>query len=250
MRETFKLTAATLATFTLLMLLWQGSVWYFEIPEYVLPAPRRIGEALIHAWVGGAFWEHAWFTVKGALIGFVIGSIAAVICGVLVAEVRPAALALYPLVIGIQSMPTVAIAPLIIVYFGIGLASKVVTVSLLCFFPVFVNTVHGLRSADPRLIDLYRAASATRLRTLVDVKFPSAVDHIMASLQIAMVLSFVGCVVSEFVASTAGLGHIIRTFANDLNVAVMFAAIVSLGVIGASAGSLITLLHRRVVFWR
>jgi len=147
-------------------------------------------------------------------------------------------------------MPTIAIAPLIIVYFGVGLPSKVVTVALLCFFPVFVNTVAGLRSADPRLVDLYRAASATRLRLFWDVKFPGALDHILVSLQVALVLAFVGCVVSEFIASTAGLGHIIKTFANDLNTAVMFAAILSLAVIGATTGYLIQLMHRRIVFWR
>jgi NitT/TauT family transport system permease protein len=147
-------------------------------------------------------------------------------------------------------MPTVAIAPLIVVYLGVGLASKVATVALLCFFPVFVNTVAGFHTTDRRLIDLYRASSSSRVRLLWDVKLPSAIDHIMASLQVAVVLAFVGCVVSEFVASTAGLGHVIKTFATDLNVAVMFAAIISLGAIGAITGFVVTHVHRRVVFWR
>lgn len=248
--EPFKLAGATLATFAVLMLLWQGAIAYFALPEYVLPPPAAVGRALEQGWIGGALWPHAWFTVRGALIGCLIGSLLGILAGAIVAEVRIAALAFYPLVIAVQSMPTVAIAPLIVVYLGVGLASKLVTVALLCFFPVFVNTVAGFAAADPKLLDLYRAASASRWRTFLDVKLPGAADHVMASLQIALVLAFVGCVVSEFVASSAGLGYVIKTFANDLNAAVMFAAIASLGLIGGASAFLVTLAHRRVVFWR
>lgn len=250
MPESLKLALATLTTFVLLILLWQGAVGLFDIPAYILPPPAAVGAALERGWVGGALWPHAWFTVRGALIGFMIGSLMGMIAGAIVAEVRSASLAFYPLVIAVQSMPTVAIAPLIVVYLGVGLASKITTVALLCFFPVFVNTVAGFNAADPRLIDLYRAASATRWRMFLDVKLPGAVHHIMASFQIALVLAFVGCVVSEFVASSAGLGHVIKTFASDLNAAVMFAAIASLGMIGGAIGFLITRAHRRIVFWR
>lgn len=250
MPEPLKLALATLTTFVVLMLLWQAAISWFALPSYILPSPSAVGAALERGWIGGTLWPHAWFTFRGAMIGFLIGSLLGIVVGAIVAEVRIASLALYPLVIAIQSMPTVAIAPLIVVYLGVGLPSKIVTVALLCFFPVFVNTVAGFRAADPRLIDLYRAASATRLRMFFDVKLPGAVDHIMASLQIALVLAFVGCVVSEFVASSAGLGYIIKTFANELNAAVMFAAIASLGLIGGTIGFLITQAHRRIVFWR
>jgi NitT/TauT family transport system permease protein len=188
--------------------------------------------------------------VTATLTGFAIGSLIGIVVGSLVAEIRVVSLAIYPLIIAIQSMPTVAIAPLIIVYLGVGMESKVFTVALLCFFPVFVNTVAGLNAADPRLMDLYRAFSAGRGRIFWDVKLPGAVDHIMASLQVAIVLAFVGCVVSEFIASPKGLGFIIRSFESDLNVAFMFAAIVSLGVLGGVAGTLVSHLHRRLVFWR
>jgi ABC-type nitrate/sulfonate/bicarbonate transport system permease component len=180
MRETLKTAAATAATFLALILLWQGAIRVFGLPAYMLPPPGEIGRALLQGWVGGSFWDHAAFTIRGALFGFALGSLLGVLAGVMVAEIRVASLAVYPLVIAIQSMPTVAVAPLIVVYLGVGLASKVATVALLCFFPVFVNTVAGIRAADPRLVDLYRAASATRLRLLLDVKLPGAMDHVMA----------------------------------------------------------------------
>lgn len=250
MPESLKLAAATTATFIVLVLLWNWAIAAFGLPAYILPAPSQIGEALAQGWIGGTFWPHAWFTLRGALTGYVIGCLLGIVIGAFVAEIRVVALALYPLVIGIQSMPTVAVAPLLVVYLGVGLPSKIATVALLCFFPVFVNTVAGLRAANPQLVDLYRAANATRLRIFWDVKLPGAADHIMASLQVAIVLAFVGCVVSEFIASSAGLGYIIKTFASDMNVAVMFAAVLSLALIGAVSGYLISLLQRRIVFWR
>lgn len=250
MVDTLKLALATLATACTLLGLWVGAIHVWGLPAYVLPMPSAIGAALWRGWIDGLLWEHAWFTIRGALGGYFIGSLLGILAGAIVGEIRVARLAFYPVIIAIQSMPTIAIAPLIVVYLGVGLESKVATVALLCFFPVFVNTVAGMRSADPNLVDLYHAASATRIRLFLDVKLPSAADHIFASLQVALVLSFVGCVVSEFVASRAGLGHVIAAFASDLNVAVMFAAIASLAIIGAIFSMLVARLHHRVVFWR
>ena len=250
MAESLKVAGASAVTLALLLLLWIGAIDAFALSEQVLPPPSAVLVALSDGWIGGSFWPHIAFTMQGSLGGLVIGIAIGLIAGVIVAEWRIARLIFYPTVIGIQSMPTIAIAPLIIVYFGVGLPSKLVTVALLCCFPVFVNTVAGLMSADSKLLDLYRAASATRWRTLIDIKLPSAAEHILASLQIALVLSFIGCVVSEFIASRAGLGHLIKIYSTDLNVAVMFAAIVTLAVIGGGLGYLITLARRKVVFWR
>jgi NitT/TauT family transport system permease protein len=250
MRDGIKLAAATALTFSALMALWVGLIRLYDLPSYILPMPSEIGSALWRGWVGGTLWEHAWFTLQGALGGFFLGAALGVVAGIIVAEIRIARLVFYPLVVAIQSMPTVAVAPLIVVYLGVGLPSKIATVALLCFFPVFVNVVTGIQAADPKLVDLYRASSANRLRILRDVKLPGAADHLFSALQIALVLSFVGCVVSEFIASRAGLGHIIKTFATDLNVSVMFAAIFSLSIIGASLGMTLAAFHKRVVFWR
>ncbi len=208
-----------------------------------------VGSELLRGWIGGSFWPHAAFTLQGALGGWLAGSLLGLGMGLVAVEWRPVRLTLYPIVVAIQSMPTVAIAPLIVVYFGVGLSSKLVTVGLLCFFPMFINTVAGLLSADGNLLDLYRAASASRWRTLVDVRLPSAANHILAGLQIALVLSFIGCVVSEFVASSAGLGYIIKMYSSELNIALMFAGVVSLAVIGGVLGYLLELLRRRIVFW-
>ena len=249
MREGLRIALASSATLVLLLALWVGSVALLGLPPQVLPSPGDVGTALSAGWIGGTFWPHIGATLQGALGGCLIGAMLGIAGGIVVAESRIVRLVCYPIVIGIQSMPLVAIAPLIVVYFGVGLPSKLVMVALLCFFPPFVNTVAGCAAADSRLLDLYRANAATRWRTLIDVKLPGAADHILAGLQIALVLSFIGCVVAEFVASRAGLGYLIKTYANDLNVAVMFAGIASLAIIGGGLGYLLALCRRRVVFW-
>jgi NitT/TauT family transport system permease protein len=250
MPDLIRTIGASLTTFALVIGLWSAAIDLFALPAYVLPGPRAVAAALARGWIDGGLWDHAAFTLSATLTGFALGCLAGAMVGALVSESRVMSLAIYPVIIAIQSMPTVAIAPLIIVYLGTGMESKVFTVALLCFFPVFVNMVAGLAGADPRLIDLYRAYAASRWRLFWDVKLPGALDHLLASLQIAMVLAFVGCVVSEFIASTKGLGYVIRLFGNDLNVAMMFAAIASLGVLGGGLGLALLQLHRRVVFWR
>lgn len=249
MRETLKVLIATAITMVVFLGLWTAVISVYALSPQMLPGPLAVGSELVRGWIGGSFWPHAAFTLQGALGGWLVGCLLGLVIGVLAVEWRPARLTLYPIVIAIQSMPTVAVAPLIVVYFGVGLPSKLVTVGLLCFFPVFVNTVAGLMSADGNLLDLYRAASASRWRTLLDVKLPSAADNILAGLQIALVLSFIGCVVSEFVASSAGLGYMIKTYSSELNVAVMFAGVVSLAAIGGTLGYLLVLVRKHVVFW-
>ena len=144
---------------------------------------------------------------------------------------------------------TSLLAPLIIVWFGFDLASKVVMVSLVCFFPMFINTAVGLKQTNPALLDLMRAFSASRLHVLLHIKIPSAAGHIFAGLQIAIVLGLIGAVVAEFVSSTKGLGHLINAAAVNLETNTMFAALFSLAVLGILGSQAIRRLHARVVFW-
>lgn len=250
MAEPLKVALATTATFLSLLAAWMLAIDVFDLSPQILPSPAEVAGAIWNGWSRGAFLPHAAFTLKGALGGWAIGTALGVAVGALVAESAIARRTLYPLVIAVQSMPTVAVAPLIVVYLGVDLPSKLATVALLCFFPVFVNTVAGLGSADTRLLDLYRANGASRWRTLLDVKVPSAADTMLSGAQVAIVLSFIGAVVSEFVASRAGLGYLVKTYANDLNVAVMFAAIATLAVLGATVGAAVARLRNLLVFWK
>jgi NitT/TauT family transport system permease protein len=146
-------------------------------------------------------------------------------------------------------MPKVALAPLILVWCGFGIESKVVLIVLICFFPLFVNVIVGLRSADQDLIDLCRASCASRWYIFRHVKLPSAAGSIFAGLQIGASLALIGAVVGEFVSSQRGLGYLIASSTVNMSVATMFAAAILLTVLGIVATEAVRWAHRLVVFW-
>lgn len=239
-----------LITALVLVSAWHLSVSLGGIPSYILPEPGAVGSALWHGLVvKGSYWPHVGFTVKSVIVGYAIGCAAAIFLGVLLSESRTAEMFLFPYVIAMQSVPKIALAPLIIVWFGYDLMSKVVMVALICFFPIFVNTMVGVRSADRDLVDLYRSFSAGRLSILWNVKLPSAVGHIFAGLQIAQVLALIGAIVAEFSGSRMGLGYLIQSATVNLDVAMVFAIVMILAAIGISGTQLIRFAHRHLVFW-
>ncbi|WP_270934088.1 ABC transporter permease [Falsiroseomonas oryzae] len=249
MAETLKTYGLPVVTFVVVIALWEASLDWFGIPAYLLPRPGAVLSAMQQAYFGGTIWIHVWATLQAMLGGFVLGCSFALLAGGLVAEFRTVERLVYPYVIALQSMPKVALAPLLIVWLGFGIASKVVLVALICFFPMFVNVVVGLRSANPDLVDLYRACSASRWHLFVNVKLPSAASAIFAGLQVALVLALLGAVVGEFVASQRGLGNLIQASSLNFDVATMFASIFTLAIIGVTASSLVRFAHRRIVFW-
>ena len=231
------------------LVLWHNAIALFAVPSYLLPSPLDVGRTMWIGYVGGRFWPHLGITLYQMLVGYAIGCSLALAVGSLVAESRIFERLIYPYIIGLQSMPKVALAPLIIVWFGFGATSKIVLVALICFFPTFVNCVAGLRAANPDLVDLYRAFSASRLSIFLNVKLPSAAGSIFAGLQISVVLALIGAVVGEFIAARQGLGYLIQASTLNFDVATMFASIFSLSIIGVCATATIRFVHARVVFW-
>ncbi len=206
-------------------------------------------QALYTGYVGGLYWQHFFFTLQSMVLGYLAGCTAAFLLGCLFAESRTVERTLYPFVVALQSMPKVALAPLIIVWFGFGIESKIVMVALVCFFPMFINTAMGLKQTNPALLDLMNAFSASRWHILTRIKIPSAAGHIFAGLKIAIVLGLIGAVVAEFVSSTKGLGNLINASAVNLETNTMFAALLSLAVMGIMGSQVIRLIHAKVVFW-
>jgi NitT/TauT family transport system permease protein len=226
-----------LLTLVVLVAAWSLVLRWFQIPNYVLPTPGAVLTALKIGYVDGLYWPHFFATLQATAIGS------------LAADSATFERFVYPYVVGLQSTPKVALAPLIIVWFGFGLASKVVIIALICFFPLFINTIVGIRQTDPNLIDLLRVFSASRLHVFVHVKLPAAAGHIFAGLEISVVLSLIGAVVSEFVASQRGLGNLIQASSQNLDVAAMVAVLLTLALIGVAGSLLIRWLHHRFVFW-
>jgi NitT/TauT family transport system permease protein len=247
--ETAKTFVATVATASILVLAWSVVTMRGALPPTVLPGPTDVFGALRNGLVSGQLWPHILFTMKSAFCGLLIGASLGVVTGAVVVLVPILEPFIVPVVVGLQSVPKIAVAPIIIACLGYEMAPKVFTVALLCFFPLFVATVAGLRALDGPIVDLYRAASASELHVLINARIPAVAPYLFSALQIAFVLSLLGCVVSEFIASSKGLGFVIKARSLDLDVSTMFAAIILLSAIGVIGTLLIRTVQRRLVFW-
>lgn len=241
-----------------LLALWEGYVALAKPPSYILPPPSAILRALIYglsreAGDRSGYWFHLLVasnaTLRGALAGYFIGCSAGILLGILVAESRMLERILLPYAVGLQSLPKVAIAPLVLIWFGFGLTSKVVIVALLTFFPLLLNTYVGLSLVDQDYLLLMRSLRARRWHLLTKVKLPAALPMIFAGLDMSTVYAILGAIVAEFVGADAGLGVMIlqAQFTNDT--ASVFATLVLLAAVGFGFHSLIQGLGHRLVFW-
>jgi NitT/TauT family transport system permease protein len=238
-----------IAVGVILVALWFAYVHYMRVPNYVLPAPQAVAVSFFEAFWSGSIYPHLLFTAKSAVLGYFTGCAAGIILGSLLALSPSVERALYPYIIFFQSMPKVAIAPLLIVWFGFGLESKIVMVALICFFPVFINTFIGIRQTDSDLVDVLRVSSASQASIFFHVKVPSAAGSIFAGLQIAVSFSLIGAIVAEFIASKEGLGTVIQQAALMMDTSLIFASVTMLAVMGMIGTGIVRYLHKRIVFW-
>ncbi len=238
-----------LVSLAVLIALWHFAIIALKIPDYLLPTPLSVWEALVDGFATGTLWPHIGATLGETFAGYAIGCILAVLMGALLAESRTFERFCYPVLIGLQATPKVALGPIILVWFGFGMASKVVLVALVCFFPLFVNTVNGINRTDRDLLDACRAFSASRRYLLLHVKLPAAAGDIFSGLQIGVSLALIGAVVGEFLSAQQGLGYMIASASVSMSLSTMFAGVILLAVIGLTGSLLMRALHRRVVFW-
>ncbi|WP_321893649.1 ABC transporter permease [Paraburkholderia tropica] len=233
----------------IVLLLWQAGVAVFDVPDYVLPSPLQVARTLVAGFRDGSLWPHIFATLLETLTGYAIGSVFALASGALLAESITFERFVMPLLSGLQAMPKVALAPLILVWCGYGLTSKVVVVALVCFFPLFINTVNGLKRADADLLDTCRAFSASRAFLFFHVKLPSAAPEICSGLQIGISLALIGAVVAEFISSQRGLGFMVTAATVSMNGPSMFSGVVLLAVLGVGGTRIVQMLRERLVFW-
>src|SRR5690242_4501198 len=199
--------------------LWEAAVRFFEVPAFILPSPSRAFLALYRGAASGLFVDHLGITLVETLLGFLVGSVIALVLGTAVAVSRPVDYFLYPYIVMFQSMPKVALAPLIVLWFGLGMTSKVVSAALVMFFPLLVNTIVGLRSADEDRINLMRSLDASEAQIFWMLRLPSALPFIMAGVEIGIILALIGAIVAEFVGAEAGLGMLIQSMNMTMDVA-------------------------------
>jgi len=240
----------TLAVLAAALLSWEFGVGFFKIPAFLLPPPSRILFRLYDGLAGGSLLEHTSVTLQEILVGYVLGCSIGIGLGVLISQFRLVEDLLYPYVIALNSVPKVATAPLVVIWFGYGFESKIVIASLVAFFPLLVNVILGLRSVERDQLALMRSLTASRWQTFRMVQLPNALPAIFAGLEVAIVLSVVGAIVGEFVGAKAGLGYFILFSNAIVDTPGMFAAFIILAVIGSILNQIVKAVGRRVVFWR
>ena len=242
------------AGFLTLLLVWKLGVIIMKVPPYILPAPEQV---LVALWSGIAvspasplgWYLPLWSTMSNALLGFVIGASFGLLFGSLMAEFRAVETALMPYAFALQSLPKVAIAPLIVIWCGFGDGSKVAMAALLAFFPMLVNCFAGMRAAEVERLELMKSLSATRLETYYIVKLPSAAPYIFAGLDMGIVYALLGTIVAEFLGAQSGMGVAITKAQAVTDVAGVFAALVVLGVTGILLHLIVRWVERSVVHW-
>lgn len=229
--------------------LWHFAIMYFEVKPYLFPAPLPVLEALTRGVSDGTFLANGWVTLKEVLVGFCLGSLVAITLAVLIVRWRFVERTFYPFIVGLQTVPKIALAPLVIAWMGFGEASKMLMAGLLTLFPVLVNTITGLKSIEQDQHDLMRALQATEGQIFRYLRLPRALPYLFAGLEIAIVFSVIGAIVGEFVGAEAGLGYLIQSSQAQLNAATTVAVLVVLSVMGLTLHRIVTIVKNRVLFW-
>ena len=235
----------------LALLVWQmGVQWIADSPRrFLLPTPGEVLARFIRLATNGTLAHHAGVTLLEMGLGLLVGTTLAVLLGYGVAHSKLLAYLLEPVIVTSQAVPIVALAPLLTVWFGPKLASKVVVCALIVFFPILVNVVAGLKGIDPRLRDLFRMLEAPWHKVLLRLEIPAALPSFLAGLRVSGTLAGMGAVVGEFVASTQGLGYLVKQGQNLYDMPMMFVAIITLMAIALTVYGLLTLVERRALRW-
>ncbi|MCR1781081.1 ABC transporter permease [Nocardioides carbamazepini] len=220
------------------------------VNEIIVPAPTAVAQELVGMLDESYFWEATWVTMAETLAGFAIGVVLAWALGTVLGMFEGARTAFYPIVVGFQITPRVALAPLFLTWFGFGLTSKVVMAATICFFPVLLNVMVGMQGVDPAARTLMRSLGASRWEEYRKLTLPSSLPLIFAGIKNAITLALIGAIVAEFVGASQGMGVLIKTLNFQLNVAAGFAVIVALMVFGLILYWIVELVDAKVVHWR
>lgn len=228
-------------------LFWEVFCLTAGISELVLPRPSRILAAFID--YAPAIAPHAWQTLYTTLIGFFFGVLIGLSLGVLIGSSRLAYDTAYPLLVGISSVPKVAVVPIFVLWFGSGTVPAILTAMIICIFPIVVNVSTGIATVEPELEDVMRSLKASKWEILWNVGLPRALPYFFASLKVAITLSFVGSVIAETVASNKGVGNMMLIASSQFNVPLVFAGLLILAVMGVSLYAIFAVLERRMTGW-
>ena len=242
--------AARLATFAAVLVAWQIAVERGLMSSFFFSTPLAIGHFLEQYIMSGEFATPVWTTVKETLLAFLLGSVSGMAAGILLASVKPLKMLLAPFLTALNALPRVALAPLFILWFGIGEPSKIYLGASLVFFIVLINTESGILAVEREYLTVARAFGATRLDTLKMVTFPSIVPAVFSGLRVGLIYALLGVVTAEMVAARTGLGQAVVYFSSIFNTAGVLGVLFILALVALSINEVMALVEQRLVRWR
>lgn len=230
-----------------IFVVWEIAVIAFDMPEFVLPRPSVVWSAFME--FRGPIIGHALHTLYTTVVGFAFAVVGGVLLGVAVGSSVLVYNGLYPVLIGFNSIPKVAIVPVLVVWFGIGAVPAIITAFLISFFPIAVNVATGLATLEPELEDVLRSLGAKKRDILIKVGLPRSAPYFFASLKVAITLAFVGSVISETVASNEGIGYLMLQASSRFQIPLVFAGLIVIAVMGVVMYAVFALVERRFTGW-
>ena len=234
-------------TFVVLLLVWEFLVWFLEIQRFILPAPSDIFKEMVL--LPGYLLDNTWVTLEETLLGFLLSVLVGIPLAVVIALNRFLQNTIYPLIIWFQAIPKVAIAPIFLIWMGVGIHTNVLIGFTIAFFPIVVSTTTGLHAVEPEMLDLVRSLSGTKFQQFRMVRFPSALPFIFTGLKVSVTLSVIGAVIGEFVGAEKGLGVLILQAGDQLRTAFSFASLFILSAIAMLLFGLVVLLEKVLIPW-
>ena len=230
-----------------LFLIWEICVHLFNIAVYILPPPTAIAYATYEFWP--AIWKNSLQTLWTTVAGFLMAVVGGLLLGLLIGWSRSVYAGLYPLMIGFNAIPKVAVVPILVLWFGAGDIPAILTAFLISFFPIVVNVATGLATIEPEMEDVLRALGANKLDIMLKIGIPRALPYFFGSLKVAITLAFVGSVISESIAANSGIGYMMLTAQSNFEVPLVFAGLIALAVEGVAMYAAMAMLERRMTGW-
>lgn len=240
--------AWALGLFALILAGWQLAVRALQIPDIILPSPTDIAEYLVRR--DQLFLKHLWPTLIQTIWGFALAVVGGVLLAIVVSLTEFGKRAIMPLLVVAQIVPKIAVAPLFMLWFGLGDLSRVLIAFTVAFFPMVINTASGLSSVNQEVVLLGRAFARSRWEFFLKIQFPHALPYIFDGMKVSITLAIIGVIVAEFVSSQRGLGYLIMFGNGQLDTVMMMTAIVVLSAMGLALYAIISVMARVIVYWR
>jgi len=240
----------TITSGLIALALWFSFTKYSQVPAFILPTPGQVWDRFLVSVSDGSLLFHAWVTLSEVLMGLLIGVSSAIVIGYTLAKMRVVERILAPYIVASQSIPVVAIAPLLVIWLGPGMLSKVLISALIVFFPVLVNTIVGIRSVPDELYDLMHSLQANSWQRMRLLEIPAALPVFLGGLRVGATLSVIGAVVGEFVGADQGLGFLVNVGRGMYDTSLVFVAVFALILMALALYGAVILIEKNVLSWQ